>query len=240
MPIKRGEMIIKLSTLTLILCFLGLGVSAQVRQDPQQLEPGKPVEREIAGGQSHTYQLKLTARQFMRVLVEQKGISIALALIGTDGKQVAETDLIGAHRTESLSHEVAVSGEYRIIVRSLAATAPKGGYEVRLEVKAAATAQDKQRIAAEGLLAEAGKLSEQGGATLEQTVEKAQQALALWRGLGDRYWQARTLHLIGYAYSSSSKNDQAVEAYDQALATFREIKDRYGEANILFLSGMGS
>jgi tetratricopeptide (TPR) repeat protein len=86
-------------------------------------------------------------------------------------------------------------------------------------------------------MAEAGKLSEKGGATLEQTVEKARQALALWRGLGDRYWQAHTLLLIGYAYSSSSKNDQAVEAYDQALAIFREIKDRYGEANILAYLG---
>src|SRR5258705_2131242 len=98
MPIKRGEMTKKLlSILTLMLCCLGLGVVAQTMQEPQPLQAGKPVEREIAGGQSHTYQLKLTAGQFMRVLVEQKGISIALALIGTDGKQVAETGLIGAH-----------------------------------------------------------------------------------------------------------------------------------------------
>ena len=238
MPIKRGEMTKKLlSILTLMLGCLGLGVAAQTMQESQPLQAGKPVEREIAGGQSHTYQLKLTTGQFMRVLVEQKGIDIALALIGPDGKQLTEANFTASFGRESLSHEVVVSGDYRIIVRTLAATAPKGGYEVRLEVKAAATAQDKQRIAAEWLMAKAGKLSEQGGATLEQTVEKAQQALALWRGLGDRYWQAHTLHLIGYAYSSSSKNDQAIEAYDQALAIFREIKDRYGEANILCYLG---
>ncbi|HXI90656.1 MAG TPA: hypothetical protein VNO24_11630 [Blastocatellia bacterium] len=63
MPIKRGEMTKKpLSILTLMVCCLGLGVAAQTRQEPQPLEAGKPVEREIAGGQSHIYQLKLTGR----------------------------------------------------------------------------------------------------------------------------------------------------------------------------------
>jgi tetratricopeptide (TPR) repeat protein len=215
---------------------LGLSFLVQAGQDLRTLEPGKAVEREIAGGESHAYQVKLTAGQFMRVMVDQKGIDLVVALIAPNREQLVEANILSSGQ-ESLSHEVAVSGDYRIIIRTLAATAPKAEYEVQLEVKAAVTAQDKQRIAAEGLLAEAGKLSEQGDATLEQTVEKAQQALALWRGLGDRYWQAHTLHLIGYAYSSSRKNDQAIEAYNQALEIFREIKDRYGEANILCYLG---
>ena len=113
------------------------------------------------------------------------------------------------------------------------ATAPKGAYQVRLEVKAATTAQDKQRIAAERLQAEVIKLNQQGAAAGQQMVEKAQQALALWRELADRYWEASTLNLIGSAYLSSRKYEQAIEYYNQALAIRRELKYRAGEGAVL-------
>ena len=51
-----------------LLCTLGPSVSAQVAPELQTLIPGRPVEREIAGGQSHTYRISLTAGQFVRVV----------------------------------------------------------------------------------------------------------------------------------------------------------------------------
>src|SRR5262245_38954917 len=38
------------------------------------LELGKPIERELAGGQSHAYQITLAAGQYLNVVVEQRGI----------------------------------------------------------------------------------------------------------------------------------------------------------------------
>jgi hypothetical protein len=49
-----------------LLCFV---VTVQAAQEPQMLVPGKPVEREIAGGQSHTYRLTLEAGQFVHAVV---------------------------------------------------------------------------------------------------------------------------------------------------------------------------
>src|SRR5439155_20768978 len=190
-------------------------------------------ERELAGGQTHTYQIKLTAGQFLRVVVEQKGIDVAVALVAPDGKQLIEANLSGTFGQEPLSHEAAVSGDYRIIVRAIATTAAKGVYNALLEVKAAPTAQDKQRITAERLLAEAIKSNQQGAAAFETTVEKAQQALSLWRELTDKYWEASTLNLIGNAYNNRSKYDQAIEYYSQALTIRREVKDLAGEGNTL-------
>ena len=211
-------------------CISGVALS----QGTTSLRPGQPVEREIAGGESHTYQISLQSGQFMHVVVEQKGIDVALALIAPDGKQIAEGDLYtGAFGQEPLSHEAVVSGDYRIVVRPIAATALKSAYQVRLEVKAAATAQDKQRISAERLLAEVARLSQQRGVSVVQTIEKAEKALTLWRDLADRYWEARTLHLIGIAYASGSKNDQAIQYYEQALAIHREVKNRAGEGMAL-------
>ena len=187
-------------TLCVLTLTLGFVMTVQAAQEPQTLVPGKAVEREIAGGESHTYQISLTAGQFMRVVVEQKGIDVAVQMITSDGKPLIEADFTGTHGKESLSREIAVGGDYRMVVRTQTATAPKGGYEMRLQVKAAATEQDKQRVEAERLLAEAGELNKRSGVTLPQALEKAQQAMSLWRGLDDRYWQAYTLHLSGYFY----------------------------------------
>jgi hypothetical protein len=65
--------------LTLILCFT-LNAQAQTKDEPRPLEPGQPVERELAGGQSQAHQLTLKTGQFMRVVAVQKGINIVVAL----------------------------------------------------------------------------------------------------------------------------------------------------------------
>ena len=69
----------KLIPFVQVICCLWLGAPgapAYTAQGPQTLESGKPVEREIAGGQSPTYQIGLTAGQFLRVVVEQRGIDV--------------------------------------------------------------------------------------------------------------------------------------------------------------------
>ena len=217
----------------LVLSRLAVFAPAQVTSVPPKLESGRTVEREIAGGESHTYQVKLTAGQLVRITLQQKRVDVAVQLVTPDSKPLVEVNFTDGFGQESLSQDVAVGGDYRIVIRTVTATARKGAYEAKLEMKAAATAQDKQRIEAERLQAEAYKLSDRGAAALEPTVEKAQQALSLWRGLGDRYWEAYTLGLIGYAYLNGNKHDQAIEYYNQALAIRRELKDRYAEANTL-------
>ena len=72
---------------------LSLIFQASAGQEVPSLEPGKAVEREIAGGQSHAYRLKLAAGQFLRVAAEQKRIDVVLTLTGPDGKQLVESNL---------------------------------------------------------------------------------------------------------------------------------------------------
>ena len=78
-------------------------------------------------------------------------------------------------------------------------------------------------------LLEANELRKQGGKTAEQAIDKLQQALSVWRELGDPYWAAWSLSSIGVAYSSLSRYEKAIEYYEQALAIYREVKDRAGE-----------
>ncbi|HMJ24595.1 MAG TPA: tetratricopeptide repeat protein, partial [Pyrinomonadaceae bacterium] len=212
---------------------LSLTAFAQTNAELRPLVPGQPVERQIAGGETHTYQISLTAGQFARVVLEQKAIDVALVLTAPDGKQVVETNLAPVGGLESLSAEAAASGNYRLTVRAASSATLAGSYQVRLEVKAAATAQDRQRIAAERWMLEARELRKQP----EQAIDKLQQALSVWRELGDQYWAARSLYGIGFNYSYLSRYEKALEYYEQALTIYREVKNRAGEGVTLATTG---
>ena len=114
------------SLFPLVLC-LGLIGFAQTKDEIRSLEPGQTVEREIAGGESHFYPIKLSAGQFMRVVAVQRGIDIVLELADPAGKEIWKADFsrnFGGQ--ESLSFEAAVPGEYRLTLRPSSKTAPKG------------------------------------------------------------------------------------------------------------------
>ena len=56
------------------LVFSLLCVTAQGQE--MRLEPGRAVESEIVGGQSHTYQINLAAGQFVRLRLDQRVMAI--------------------------------------------------------------------------------------------------------------------------------------------------------------------
>src|SRR5262245_66040087 len=64
----------------------------QGEKDMRPLEPGKPIERELAGGQSHSYQITLTEGQYFRVVVEQRGVDVVVWQLGRDGINMLEVD----------------------------------------------------------------------------------------------------------------------------------------------------
>jgi len=207
---------------------------AQAPPGPVNLIPGRAAERTIAGGESHTYQITLAAGQFMRVMVEQTAIDAALKIETPDGKQLI-TNFGDVGELESLSAEAAAGGEYRLTISARGAA---GSYQLRLEVRAAPTAQDKLRLDAERLLNEAGELFDQGAAaTLEPTIEKALQALRLWHELGDRHWEAATANFIGQAYGTAGTSEREIEYYSQALNIRRDLKYRTGEGITLLNLG---
>jgi len=92
-------------------------------QESISLEPGKPVERELSGGQSHSYKITMISGQYLHVVVAQRGIDVAVALFTSDGKKISEADseqLIEGSETASAIAEA--PGAYLIEVRSPLAT----------------------------------------------------------------------------------------------------------------------
>src|SRR5262245_63854964 len=62
----------------------------QVRERP--LVYGAPIEQALEGRQVHTYQLDLNEGQYVRIIVEQRGVDVVVVLRGSDGGALAEAD----------------------------------------------------------------------------------------------------------------------------------------------------
>ena len=57
-------------------------------QNARLLEPGKPIEEELTGGQAHSYQLTIAAGQYLRIVVDPRGSGVAVSLVGPDGQKL--------------------------------------------------------------------------------------------------------------------------------------------------------
>jgi CHAT domain-containing protein/lipopolysaccharide biosynthesis regulator YciM len=114
------------------------------QSEVRQLEVGKPIERELRGGESHAYEISISAGQYANVAVDQRGIDVVTQVTGPDGKQVVESDSpVGAVGPESVRLIAEASGKYRFNVRSSDKTASAGKYELRLVVVREATQDDR-------------------------------------------------------------------------------------------------
>src|SRR5262249_38263577 len=210
------------------------GGAAPSAQESDSLEPGKPVERELTGGQSHFYKITMVSGQYSHIVVEQQGIDVAVALYTPDGKKIIEVDsdqtTVGA---EAISLIAEAAGAYRIETHSTGKTAQTGRYEIKVEELREATAEDNYRVAADSLFREAEQLEKGMLEAKRKSIEKYHEALELYRRAGDRKEEAITLHNVGAVYQSLGEMRKALEKYNEALPIRRAIGDRRGEATTL-------
>src|SRR6266542_3348208 len=214
--------------------------AAPSAQESVSLEPGKPVERELSGGQSHFYKISMTAGQYLRINVSQRGIDALVALFTPDGKNIGEVDDV--HTTvgsETVSAIAEAAGAYGIEVRSADKTAQTGRYEIKIEELREAIAEDEYRVAADSLFREARQLRKGTLEAKRKSIEKYEEALGLYRRAGDSRGEAETLNSIGLAHHSLGEKQKALDKYNEVLPVLRAIGERGGEATVLNNIGTG-
>lgn len=208
--------------------------AAASQQTPPILDSGKPIEKTLAGGETHNYRVTAQAEQFLRVVVEQRGIDIKLTIFGPDGKQLVEVDSPnGEQGPEAASLITTAPGDYRIEIKSEDKQAKAGRYEARLEILRTATETDRTRLTAERAINEAEHLIEGDAAAKRRALEKYNEALPLWRKLEDERGIAGTLTGLGSTHKDLNEAAKALPFYEEALSYWRRIKDRSSEASVL-------
>src|ERR1041385_549869 len=56
------------------------------------LTTGPPLERDLAGGERHTYTITVAAGQFLFALVEQNGIDVIVSISTPNGQKLTEVN----------------------------------------------------------------------------------------------------------------------------------------------------
>jgi CHAT domain-containing protein/Tfp pilus assembly protein PilF len=226
-------------------CLFALSVASTLAATPPQspppqrqprplyLEPGKPIEQELKGGEKHTYKIRIEAGLLLHATVEQLGIHVALTLRSPDGTSIASMDSgNGDVGFEKISTIAEVTGTYRLEVRSHRREAPVGRYRVTIDPTRAPNEKDRARITAERLFFEAVMLfvkkptADSNRAQLQKYLE----CLPLWHTAGDDYEEVFTLVMIGIKWIDLGENQKALDYFSQALELSRLVGDQFGEA----------
>ena len=115
----------------------------------QQLAQRAPIERSMQGGEVHKYQVTLSTGQYLKVVVDQRGVDVVVTAFRPDGVKMSEVDSPnGTQGPEPIAVAASTSGVYQFEVRSLEANAAPGRYEIRIEELLSAE-QHRRRLADE-------------------------------------------------------------------------------------------
>ncbi|HKX32080.1 MAG TPA: tetratricopeptide repeat protein [Blastocatellia bacterium] len=187
--------------------------------ETRALEEGRPIRRELAGGQQHNYQIGLNAGQCLKVTVEQNGIDVTVKLAEPDGKQTLEFDSESNLRgSEPVMVVAGVAGDYRLTVQPKQPAAPAGSYEIRIDELRPATETDRLLHEARRWHEQALRLQRTG--KFDEALPLAERALeAREKALGpDHRDVATTVNLLAVLYHSKGNYAKAEPLYRRAVA----------------------
>ena len=207
--------------LPLLLSFL-LGVqAANAQAGPTSLQPGTPIERTLAAGQSHSYTISLEQDQFLQLLVDQRGIDVVVRTFSPAGRRLREVDTPnGTDGPEDVTVIAETAGVYRIEVAPLDPSPPPGRYEIKIVELRKATEQELQ----------AGKnqevLKAKGLALLIEATQSLQQ---LHRSQTRAGFQIRAAQLLWNSdeKAASKLMKQAIESVKEFIANIDNSEQEY-------------
>jgi len=182
------------------------------------LEIGKPVERQLAGDEVHSYRIDLLPHQYAEIVVDQRRIDLAIAIYDLKGQKLVEADMTTVSNQESMLFAEESGNSYRLDIRATSAKAPAGSYEIKIKELRTATEKDKQYVTAWRLVLAASQLERQATAdSVRQAVATHQQALPIWRLAGSRNWEVRSTYLIANDYQYLGEKQKAFEFAEKAV-----------------------
>src|SRR6266545_513965 len=235
------------------------GVAGE-EKDVRRLEPGQPIRRELEGGQEQSYRIELSAGQYLKVIVEQRGIDVAIVLSGPDGKRILKFDTESRVEGREVVSQVAeVTGEHRLMVSPAQRGARAGSYEIRVEELRAATESDRALQEARKLYEDARRLERAGKydealPLVERVLQTREMALgaehrdvaAAINRLAELYWQksdyakAEPLHQRALAIREKAFGPEHPEVASSLnnLANLYRRKGDYTRAESLLLRAL--
>ena len=183
------------------------------------LTVGQKVRGALKGGESRSFRVALEAGQFLHVVAIQQGIDFEVRLLDPTERLVVEMDSPNNTRGPEAAAVIAEqAGRYRIEIRSLSELASEGNYELRVEALRPATEADRRWIEAQVAYNQGQQLRWQGTeASRQSSIKKYEDALLLWRSVGDPMMEAHALCGQASAWRALGWLRSALDCYRRAL-----------------------
>ncbi|WP_353259459.1 tetratricopeptide repeat protein, partial [Prochlorothrix hollandica] len=179
------------------------------------------------------YELTGEAGETFAILLESIDFDPYLLVWDMQGQKIAENDDLAAtegNYQAGLVLTLPDSGTYRVLANAVGA-GRQGAY--RLQV---VRGEGIPRLSERAQYQSSGnRLNTQGAkqfavSQFREALQFWEQALAIYREIGDRQGEANSLGNLGNAYDSLGQYQRAIDYHEQSLAIKREIGDRQGEA----------
>ncbi len=187
---------------------------AFAQEQAEVLNPGQPIQRQLRGGDIHSFQIQLQAGEFLRVSAMQIGIDIQLSLFGSSGQKLSETDGLNSSQGPEVAAVIAEqTGSLRIEITADKAV-PPGSYELKIEALRPASDVDRQWLTAQKLYQDGIQIRARVGTEhQEQAVGKFADALRIWQVIDDPLMVAHTLFYLASGYRRLGQTQHALVYY---------------------------
>lgn len=212
---------------------------APVALAPVALAPvaGEGRAVDLGPGEERIVTVELAADRYLELAVEQRGIDVAARLEDPAGERIVVSDRpIDAQGEELLLAVTARAGAHRVVLRAPAAASASGSVRVVLRRLGPADDAARQRAAAARDFAAGEEASWEGRDEAARQLHAA--ALAAWRRLGDRAWEAETHERLGRLAARRQEWSVAAEHHAAAARLFAALGDDRWQAMTLHHLGV--
>ena len=202
----------------------------KISSQPTVLKAGDSLDRELLGGEDHSYVLELARNEFVHIVVDQQGVDVATVIQGPDGLKSPQIDRPnGTRGKDSFSWIAQTEGRYVFSVRWLDGPKTSGRYSLKVEAIRPARQSDALRIEAERAVSAGSELLLKGDPeSLRLCIKKFRDAAKLWKILDDKYEEAIALYGTGFTLRLIGENQEAITDLTRALELLGN--DDYGRA----------
>ncbi len=205
-------------------------LQAKTNQDSlQTLVQGVPIQRELAEGTTHQYQVTLLEKQYVKLTADQRDVDVTLSILDANGKTlISAENNRGDKGFEYIIWQSPASGMYSISVTDKAKSRIGGRYILRLDM----FDESPLTIKAFENYLESRPLYLRGQERSDKAAVLLKKSLEAWRELKERQIEAFVLQQLGVLYIGGN-NDIALEYYRQALPLYSALEMKAEEARTL-------
>jgi CHAT domain-containing protein len=182
-------------------------------------------------GEAHRYRLPLRKGMLLRLIVDQKGIDVAVTLEDPAGARLLRADRpIGDRGPELVLAVADRSGEYGLVIQGI--EGGPGRYEAHIDALRPASEADRRSAEAYRLFTSTEDLEP------KMAMAQRQQALDTWRDLGEVALEAEALARLARQQNDAGESRQAADLNRAAADAFERAGDRRWQA--ISLNNLGA